>query len=416
MSTEVVPTTQNNAQAAQRPESVVHHQVVIVGGGSAGITVAAKLTKGWFSDYDVAIIDPADNHYYQPAWTLVGGGTYRQENTRRDEASVIPPKAKWIKDAVVSFEPERNRIRTRDGQTIEYDFLVVCAGIGIKWDAITGLKDALGKDGVCSNYSFESVGSTWENIRDFKGGTAIFTHPETGIKCGGAPQKICYLADDYFRKSGVRDKTHIIFASGSGSIFAVEKYRKTLEQVVKRKNIDTRFKQKLVAISAETKEAIFQHMETGEETTIQYDMIHVTPPMGPPPFIANSPLADEKGWVDVDKYSLQHVRYPNVFALGDSSNLPTSKTAAAIRKQAPVAVKNLKSAIAGKPLTAKYNGYTSCPLVTGYGKLVLAEFDYDKHPNETFPFDQSKERWSMWVLKKYFLPLLYWKGMLKGRA
>ena len=416
MISDVIAETENQAQVQPPSEKVVHHQVVIVGGGSAGITVAAKLTKGWLSDYDVAIIDPSENHYYQPAWTLVGGGTFRKESTRRTEASVIPPKAKWIKDAVVSFEPERNRLKTRDGQTIEYDFLVVSAGIGIKWDAITGLKDALGKEGVCSNYSFESVGSTWENIRDFKGGTAIFTQPETGIKCGGAPQKICYLADDYFRKSGVRDKTQIIFASGSSTIFAVEKYRKTLEKVIERKNIETRFNQKLVAISAETKEAIFQHTETGAETTIAYDMIHVTPPMGPPAFIAQSPLADEKGWVDVDKYSLQHVRYPNVFALGDSSNLPTSKTAAAIRKQTPVAVKNLKAAIAGKPLTAKYDGYTSCPLVTGYGKLVLAEFDYDKHPHETFPFDQSKERWSMWVLKKYFLPLLYWKGMLKGRA
>ena len=207
-------------------DSVLHHQVVIVGGGTAGITVAAKLTKGWFNEYDVAIIDPADNHYYQPAWTLVGGGTYRKEATRRDEASVIPKKATWIQDAVTEFTPEKNLIKTRDGRTIQYDFLVVCAGIQINWDAITGLKDSIGKEGVCSNYSFETVGSTWENIRNFKGGTAIFTQPVTGIKCGGAPQKICYLADDYFRQKGVRDKTHMIFASGSSNIFAVERYRK----------------------------------------------------------------------------------------------------------------------------------------------------------------------------------------------
>ncbi|MFH1303757.1 MAG: FAD/NAD(P)-binding oxidoreductase [Planctomycetota bacterium] len=416
MSSELIETTREKAQLQARNDSVVHHQVVIVGGGTAGITVAARLTKGWFNETDVAIIDPSDSHYYQPAWTLVGAGTFRKEATRRDEASVIPPKATWIQDAVVEFEPKQNRVKTRDGRTIEYDFLVVCAGIQINWDAIKGLKESLGKDGVCSNYSFESVGSTWDNIRNFKGGTAIFTQPVTGIKCGGAPQKICYLADDHFRKQGVREKSHVIFASGGSNIFAVEKYRTILEGVIKRKEIDTRFNHSLVAISADTREAIFENTETGEEVSIHYDMIHVTPPMGPPAFIAQSPLADEKGWVDVDKHTLQHVRYPNVFALGDSSNLPTSKTGAAIRKQAPALVKNLQALIAGKPLPAAYNGYTSCPLVTGYGKLVLAEFDYDKHPDETFPFNQAKERWSMWLLKKYMLPVLYWKGMLKGRA
>ncbi|MAX36503.1 MAG: pyridine nucleotide-disulfide oxidoreductase [Gimesia sp.] len=395
---------------------VIHHQVVIVGGGTAGITVASKLTRGWSNQLDVAIVDPSDSHYYQPAWTLVGGGAFRMEKTRRDEASVIPRKAKWIRDAVIKFEPQHNQLITRDGKTIKYDYLVVCAGIQINWDNVKGLKENLGQAGVCSNYSFESVGSTWDNISHFEGGTAIFTQPVTGIKCGGAPQKICYLADDYFRQQGIRDQCRIIFISGTGSLFAVEKYRKVLEQVVKRKGIETRFNQSLVAISADTKEAIFRDLETGEESSVKYDMIHVTPPMGPPTFIAESSLADENGWVDVNKNTLQHVRFPNVFALGDSSNLPTSKTAAAIRKQAPTVVQNLKSLIAGKPLTATYNGYTSCPLVTGYGKLVLAEFDYDKNPDETFPINQAQERWSMWLLKKYLLPVLYWRGMLKGRV
>ncbi len=407
---------QRDEPATNGSGRVIHHQVVIVGGGTAGITVASKLTRGWSNQLDVAIVDPSDSHYYQPAWTLVGGGAFRMEKTRRDEASVIPRKAKWIRDAVIKFEPQQNQLITRDGKTIQYDYLVVCAGIQINWDDVKGLKENLGQAGVCSNYSFESVGSTWDNISHFEGGTAIFTQPVTGIKCGGAPQKICYLADDYFRQQGIRDQCRIIFISGTRSLFAVEKYRKVLEQVVKRKGIETRFNQSLVAISADTKEAIFRDLETGEESSVKYDMIHVTPPMGPPAFIAESSLADENGWVDVDKNTLQHVRFPNVFALGDSSNLPTSKTAAAIRKQAPTVVQNLKSLIAGKPLTATYNGYTSCPLVTGYGKLVLAEFDYDKNPDETFPINQAQERWSMWLLKKYLLPVLYWRGMLKGRV
>ncbi len=397
-------------------DKTVHHSIVIVGGGTGGITVAARLTKGLFNKTDVAVIEPAKDHFYQPAWTLVGGGTFRKDATRRDEAAVMPSKAKWIRDAVSEFDPKNNRLTTRDGLTVTYDALVVAAGIHIRWDAIAGLKESLGANGICSNYSFESVQSTWDAVRNFQGGTAIFTQPTGAIKCGGAPQKICYLAEDYFRKHGVREKSRVIFAAAGASIFAVDKYRQALEQVVKRKGIETMFLHNLVAIRAKEKEAVFQHMETNEQVVVPYDMIHVTPPMSAPPFIAKSLLANEEGWVDVDKLTLQHKRFPNVFSLGDCSSLPTSKTGAAIRKQAPVLVKNLKAMFSGRPLTANYDGYTSCPVVTGYGRLVLAEFDYDKQPAETFPFNQAKERWSMWVLKKYILPILYWKGMLKGRA
>ncbi len=393
-----------------------HHQIVIVGGGTAGITVAARLTRGWFNRREVAVIEPSDKHYYQPLWTLVGAGAARRESTEHTEASVMPRKAKWIRDRVAEFHPEDNYVLTQGGAKISYDWLVVGAGIQIDWQKIKGLKETLGKNGVCSNYSYEYVNSTWENIRMFQGGNAVFTQPSGAIKCGGAPQKIMYLADDYFRKSGVRDKSHITFASAGAGIFSVPKYKTALEQLIERKAIDTRFRHNLIEVRPESHEAVFEQLDTGEQVVLPYDMLHVTPPMSAPDFIANSPLANEGGWVDVDQYTLQHVRYPNIFGLGDCSSLPTSKTGAAIRKQAPVLVRNLKAAINGQPLAARYTGYTSCPVVTGYGKLILAEFDYSGQPAETFPFDQSKERYSMWLLKKYLLPILYWKGMLKGRA
>jgi sulfide:quinone oxidoreductase len=329
---------------------------------------------------------------------------------------VMPRKAKWIRDAVDEFDPDGNRLLTRDGLEVTYDYLVVAPGIQLNWHKVKGLKETIGKDGVCSNYSFQTVGGTWETLQNFQGGTAIFTHPAGAVKCGGAPQKICYLADDYFRERGIRDKCRIVFVAAMPNMFAVERYRKTLDKVVQRKGIETHFNHNLIELRPETKEAVFENLETGEQMTMHYNMLHVTPPMSAPDFVADSKLADADGWVDVDRHTLRHVRYANVFALGDASNLPTSKTGAAIRKQAPVLAENLQAVMAGREPTARYDGYTSCPLVTGYGKLVLAEFDYDKQPEETFPFDQSKERYSMYLLKKYLLPRLYWYGMLKGRA
>lgn len=394
----------------------LHHSILIIGGGTAGITVAARLAKGWFHRRDVAVIEPSEKHYYQPLWTLVGAGLTKKEATARPQSSVIPAGVTWIRDAVSEFLPDQNAVVTAGGQRITYDWLVVAAGLQIDWDQIPGLKESVGHGGVCSNYSYQTVDSTWEAIRHFQGGTAIFTNPSGAVKCGGAPQKIMYLADDRFRQSAVRDKTNIIFASALSTLFAVPRYRNRLEQVAARKGIDCRFRHELVAIRAATNEADFKNLETEETVTLHYDLLHVTPPMGPPAMIAASPLADPAGWVDVDPATLRHNRYANVFALGDCSNLPTSKTGAAIRKQAPVVVKNLLAAIADRPLTARYDGYSSCPVVTGIGKLVLAEFDYDKQPAETFPFDQSQERRSMWWLKRYLLPILYWYGMLKGRA
>lgn len=390
------------------------YKIVIVGGGTAGITVAAQLAKRLDSK-EIAIIEPSSKHYYQPLWTLVGGGAATKESTERDEADYIPKGVTWIKDKAIEFYPNENYLLTLSGQQVNYDFLVVAAGIQIDWDKIKGLKDSLGKNGVCSNYSYQYVDKTWEYIKNFSGGTAIFTQPPPPFKCGGAPQKIMYLADDYLRKSGVREKSKIIFTSAATGSFQVKKYADTLDKVMARKSIITKFRHNLIEIKSETQEAVFENLDTKEKTTLHYDLLHVSPPQSSPDFIKRSPLANADGWVDVDKKTLQHNRYKNIFSLGDASSLPTSKTGAAIRKQAPVLVKNLIAAINGKPLVANYDGYTSCPLVTGYGRLVMAEFDYDLKPTETFPIDQSKERLSMYLVKKYLLPEIYWHGMLRGR-
>lgn len=392
-----------------------HHHIVVVGGGAAGITVTARLLKA-LPGLDILVIEPATYHYYQPMWTLAGAGIFPREESRREEADVIPRGAEWLQDAVASFDPAGNSVQTRGGESIGYDYLVVAPGIQINWGGIPGLKESLGKNGVCSNYSYDTVQSTWDAIRNFKGGTALFTHPLGAVKCGGAPQKICYLAEDYFRRSGIRDRCDVVFTIAKDVIFDSPRYARTLEKVIERKGIDVRYGLELKEIRGAERQAVLQRVGGDEHVTIDFDMVHVTPPMGPPDFVAKSPLANDAGWVEVDKHTLRHTSFPNVFGIGDASSLPTSKTAAAIRKQSPVLVENLLSVINDKPLTASYDGYTSCPLVTGYDSMVLAEFDYDKRPAESFPFDQSQERFTMMLLKSFGLPALYWHGMLKGRA
>jgi sulfide:quinone oxidoreductase len=396
-----------------------HYRLVIVGGGTAGITVAARLVRA-LKQPEIAIIEPSPVHYYQPLWTLVGAGVFKKEATKRQEKDLLPHGVTWLQERVVELCPGENAVVTSDGKTITYDYLVLAAGIQIDWQKIKGLEGHLGQNGLCSNYAYDQCERTWETISTFQGGIALFTQPATPIKCGGAPQKIMYLADDAFRKAGVREQTQIRFLTGTPTLFTSPAYTPALTSVAARKDIETSFRHELIEVRPQSKEAVFINGADGSELVLHYDMLHIAPPMSAPDFIKHSPLAQtegpQKGYVKVDKGTLQHPDFPNVFALGDASALPTSKTGAAVRKQAPVLVHNLLAMMKEEEPKrfVLYDGYTSCPLVTGYGKLILAEFDYSLQPKETFPFDQSKERLSMYLFKKYGLPVLYWKGMLKG--
>ncbi|MCA9680304.1 MAG: NAD(P)/FAD-dependent oxidoreductase [Myxococcales bacterium] len=388
--------------------------MVIVGGGTGGLSVAARLAAA-LPPGSIALIEPSDKHYYQPIWTLVGGGVFDKTVSERDEADYVPDGVVWIQDRVQAFEPDAKVVVTGSGERVGYDQLVVALGIQLDWHKIDGLDGTLGRDGVVSNYRFDLVDSTWQTLRTITEGNAIFTFPSTPVKCAGAPQKIMYLADEQLRRRGVRDRVPVIFASAGKGIFGVERYARSLRKIVARKGIETHFRHELVAVRPKSREAVFRGLDDGGELILPYSMLHVVPPQSAPDVIKQSPLADGAGWVEVDKHHLQHVRYPDVWSLGDCSSLPTSRTGAAVRKQAPVLVENLLAYRDGRAPTASYDGYSSCPLVTGYGKLILAEFDYDGRPQESFPFDQSQERYSMWALKAFGLPEMYWNGMLRGR-
>ena len=430
-----------------------HYQVLIIGGGTAGIMTAAQLLKQKKSN-SIAIIEPADTHYYQPAWTLVGAGTYDYDKTAKPMASVMPKGVKWIKDKATGFDADKNTVKTATNGDITYDYLVVAPGLAYDFSLVPGLGDAMDKGVVCSNYTDPK--HTWDVVKNFKGGTALFTQPATPIKCGGAPQKIMYLAESHWAKSETRKKSDVVFATAGTVIFGVKEIANTLMKVVNRKDINLRFNHKLVEVDGqnqiawyemtkdisaggcvvmseqldnETIDKSFQHNYKDIKVTVKdgrygihYDMLHTAPPSVAPKFVQQSNLVNDAGWLDVDKHTMQHKKYANIFGLGDVAGVPTAKTGAAIRKQVPVVVDNLDLLIKHDKIGNKsYNGYSSCPLVTDYGKMVLAEFDYEKNfiPDpklkQLLISDSSKEHWRLWMLKKFMLPYLYWNKMLKGQ-
>lgn len=417
-----------------------HYEVLIIGGGTAGIMTAAQLRNA-DSKIDIGIIEPSEDHYYQAAWTLVGAGTYDYNETRRNEKDLIPVGTDWIKDFAEGFDPENNSVETRRSGKITYDYLIVAPGIQYDLDGIAGLREALNTDSVVSNYL--DPNKTWKAIKGLKKGNAVFTQPTTPIKCGGAPQKIAYLAADHFRKTGKSKDVNVIFASPGGVIFGVKDFAATLMKVIDNYGIHFKPHYAPESIDSVNKTITYHYTQAGENgcvinennaigesirgeshITMPYDILHLAPPQKAPDFVRNSPLAHQdgpsKGWMNVDINTLQHKTYKNVFGLGDVAALPTAKTGAAVRKQAPVVTENIlamrKSNALGK---SQYEGYSSCPLVTGYGKMVLAEFKYD-NVRDSDPLlskfvDTSKENYSMWLLKKYGLPYLYWNRMVKGK-
>jgi len=398
-----------------------NNRIVIIGGGAAGITVAASLTRhSEGKNLDITIVDPAEKHYYQPAFTIVGGGCYKFANTHRPLNSLIPQGTKLIVEAATSIDPENNSISLANGEKLEYDYLVVCPGLIIDWDAIEGLTEAMGKNGVCTNYSPEYTEYTWECVQNLKSGDkAFFTQAPLPFKCPGAPQKIAYLTADYLRKKGILDSCDIHFTNPGPGMFGVPYFAKQLVEVADNYGIHRDMLQKLIKIDGAARKATFIMVDgdnKGEVKELDFDMIHVTPHQKTPDFLHGSPVCNEAGYVEVHKKSMQHVKYPNVFGLGDACDTPNSKTAAAVRKQAPTVVQNIKNLIDGKVVEETYLGYGSCPLTTARGKVIMAEFIYGGKVTPTLPtlVPPNTQSWLGWMTKTIGLPILYWHFMLKG--
>lgn len=402
-------------------------KIIIVGGGTAGIGIAAKLLRE-NKNIQIDLFEPSEYHYYQPLYTLVGAGADKKEKTKRPTKDLIPKGVNWIQRKISSFNPEQNQVICENGVNHTYDFLIVAPGLQIDWHLIDGLSETLGKNGVCSIYGYNESEDTFKTLETFTGGKAVFTAGSTPVKCGGAAQKIMYLADSYFRKKGIRENTEVHFASAGTKLFGVDGYTEALQKVVDKKGIKTDFFHRLVRVDGPNKKAYFEvkQFDNGEqvgteERCLDFDMLHVVPPQSAPDFIKDSPLAikDGKplGWLNVNHFSMQHNQYENVFGLGDVCGLPTAKTGASVRKQLPVVANNIKRLLNGKSIdpSVKYNGYSACPILTDYHHVVMAEFVYGNKPKSSFFFNTRKPLYSMYLMKHYFLPWFYWNMMMKGR-
>ena len=407
--------------ASSTPEGAAKvHDVLIVGAGAGGLATASSILKRR-PGLDIVVVDPAEHHYYQPGWTLVGGGVFNRAQTQRSMASVMPAGVEWKRTACIGFEPERNRIVVEGGERVYYKTLVVSPGLKLNWDAVEGLADSLGKNGVTSNYRFDLAPYTWELVQNLKGGKAVFTQPPMPIKCAGAPQKALYLSCDAWTRNGHLKDVDVQFYNAGGVLFGVEAYVPALMEYINKYNAGLNFNHNLVAIDGEAKKAWFKNTSpeaSDERVEVDFDMIHVCPPQCAPDFVRNSPLANEAGWVDIAPDTLQSPKFGNVFSLGDAGSSPNAKTAAAVRKQAPVVAENVLAVMDGKDPQAAYDGYGSCPLTVERGKIVLAEFGYGGKLLPSMPtwlLNGQRPTRAAWFLKEKLLPPIYFNMMLKGR-
>ncbi|KAG1741501.1 sulfide-quinone oxidoreductase [Suillus paluster] len=402
-------------------------RVLVIGGGSGGLTVANQIYNRFkaagrpLNPGDVVVLDAANYHYYQVSrtnnslMTLVGAGLRPKTDFKRPLASLFPPHIMHIAENVKSFYPETSSVTTTSGRTISYDSLVVAAA-----SLACRRLSPDPSSGVSSIYSYDTCDKVWHDVDALRSGNAIFTQPAGIIKCPGAPQKIMWMAWDNYHKSGRGNNINIEFMNGMPTMFSVKKYSDALNALRIERGIGAEFQHNLVSIDAANKKATFKKAD-GSTVDRDFTLLHVTPPMGPLDFIKGTSIADPTGWVEVDQATLRHVKpeFGNIFALGDCSSLPTSKTAAAITSQAPVLTENLFSVMdTGKVSSAKYDGYTSCPLFTGYGELMLAEFKYGFEPKESFANylgDQTKRKRLFYHFGKDLFPWAYWNRMLHGK-
>ncbi len=411
------------ADAVSAQSSTSRARVVIAGAGAAGLALASRLRRQ-MENATIILIDGKKAHHFQPGYTLVGAGLWRPEDVTEANAAYVPVGVEWIEQAVAEFDPAANAVITASGQRVPYDFLFVATGLKLDYQAVEGMDAGLiGKEGITSIYAgpTEAAASAAAIDRFIEvGGVGLFGRPQTEMKCAGAPLKITFITDDKARRRNRRGGVKLIYNAHNPALFAVPPVHEKVKSLFAARDIATNYNHVLKAIDPGTKEATYA--TPGGDVRLRYDFIHVVPPMRAPDAVRKSPLAWQSGplaadgWVEAEKATLRHPRFSNVFAVGDVAGVPRGKTAASVKWQVPVVVDNLIAETAGRTPTATYNGYTSCPMVTAYGKAMLIEFDYDGKLVPSFPFiPPLEELWVSWLIEEKGLKGAY-RAMLRGRA
>ena len=398
-------------------------RVVIIGAGAAGLDAANRLSRE-LDGAQITIIDSRVEHIYQPGLTLVATGLWKASKVMDENARYMPDGIDWIQARVIEFDPETNSVLTDTGQRVTYDYLMVTTGLQVNYSGVEGMSpELIGQMGIGCVYDNPNHATrTWNMIDQFTdvGGVGLFTRPRGPVKCAGAPLKVTMLSEDLLERKGNRGKAQLFYTPPAKGLFSQPEINKFLKEELPSRGISLLWDHPLVGIEPELKRATFETPEGNQ--TLDYDFIHVVPPMQAPDPLANSPLSWKTGrfaaggWMEVDQHTLQHPRFQNVFGSGDCVGTPVGKTAASVKAQVPVAVANMVSSIADRELSARYNGYTSCPLVTRKGQALLVEFDYDLKMVPSFPFVNPYEKhWFPWMLKDRMLHAAY-NAMLRGRV
>lgn len=397
-------------------------RIVIIGAGAAGLSMAAQLRQR-LDGAEITIVDSKRQHWYQPGFTLVAGGIWDKSKVVADNRDLMTGGVRWVEAMAAEFDPDANRVVTDKGETLTYDYLVVASGLQLNYGKIEGMStDLIGRDGIASVYAGpEGAAATAAVLAKFTetGGVALHGRPATEMKCAGAPLKLTFLTHARLNRAGTRSKAEIVYNAHNNAVFAVAPVHEKVTALYKEKGIKVNYGHLLVGVDPGRKRAIYRTANGNVE--LAYDFLHVVPPMSAPDAVRNSKLAWQNGpfaadgWIEVDEGTLLHKRYANVCAVGDVAGVRRGKTAASVKHQVPVAAENLVSVIAGKPPTARYNGYTSCPLITDIGSAMLVEFDYEGRLTPSFPFiDPLREHWAPWVMKDQLLSPIYF-AMVKGR-
>ena len=409
------------AVAGMSSDKKVH--VVIIGSGAAGMSIANRLSNA-LPNGKLTVIDPRAPSYYWPGLTLVATGLWPMDKVLIDTADFMPARADWIKESVKTINPSNNSLETDAGRKVSYDYLVVAPGIDYDYEAIEGMDvKAIGSNGLTSVYqSPEAAAKSWTAIHKFvnEGGQGVFTLPKTPIRCAGAPLKMTFLTKDRIAQAGTEAKANIAFYSALPNVFSLPYFSDFTINRWKEMGTPTHLNHNLKAVDLAARKASFA--TANGDVVVDYDLLHVVPPMRAPESVRHSELAWKEGnfagggWLAVDKGTLQHTDFKNVFGCGDVNGTPRGKTAATVKLSVPIVVANLLSVIEGKEPEMIFDGYTSCPLLTKFGSAMLIEFDYEGKLTPTFAFiDPKQESWFAWVMKEQMLKPTYLK-MLEGRV